>query len=63
MRVTEPWKRLPREPMESPPLVTFKTQLDGFLCDLLYVILLWQGWLASVTFRGHFQPITFCDFV
>uniref|UniRef100_A0A8C3K311 Cytokine receptor-like factor 2-like D2 domain-containing protein n=1 Tax=Calidris pygmaea TaxID=425635 RepID=A0A8C3K311_9CHAR len=34
-RVAEPWKRLPREVVESLSLETFKTRLDTFLCDLL----------------------------
>ncbi|PKU31964.1 hypothetical protein llap_17732 [Limosa lapponica baueri] len=43
VRVAEPWKRLPREVVESPSLETFKTHLDTFLCNLLWVDLLWQG--------------------
>ena len=35
VRVTEHWKRLPREAMESPFLGIFKTHLDAFLCNLL----------------------------
>ncbi|PKU38964.1 hypothetical protein llap_10737 [Limosa lapponica baueri] len=35
LRVTEHWKRLPREVVESPSLETFKTHLDAFLCNLL----------------------------
>ncbi|PKU45566.1 rna-directed dna polymerase from mobile element jockey-like [Limosa lapponica baueri] len=35
LRVAEPWKRLPREVVESPSLETFKTHLDMFLCNLL----------------------------
>ncbi|PKU28810.1 hypothetical protein llap_20886 [Limosa lapponica baueri] len=45
VRVAEPWKRLPREVVESPSLETFKTHLDKFLWDLLWVDLLWEwGW-------------------
>ena len=29
--VTEHWNRLPREIVESPSMVIFKTQLDGYL--------------------------------
>ncbi|PKU33870.1 hypothetical protein llap_15826 [Limosa lapponica baueri] len=43
VRVAEPWKRLPREVVESLSLETFKTHLDMFLCNLLWVDLLWQG--------------------
>ncbi|PKU41208.1 hypothetical protein llap_8493 [Limosa lapponica baueri] len=42
VRVAEPWKRLPREVVESPSLETFKPRLDTFLCNLLWVDLLWQ---------------------
>ncbi|PKU29481.1 hypothetical protein llap_20215 [Limosa lapponica baueri] len=43
VRAAEPWKRLPREVVESSSLETFKTHLDTFLCNLLWVDLLWQG--------------------
>ncbi|GAB0205889.1 translation initiation factor IF-2-like [Grus japonensis] len=35
LRVTEHWKRLPREVVESPSLERFKTHLDAILCNLL----------------------------
>ena len=35
LRVTEHWKRLPREVVESPSLEIFKTCLDKVLCNLL----------------------------
>jgi len=35
LRVTEHWKRLPGEVVESPSLEIFKTHLDGVLCSLL----------------------------
>ncbi|PKU31413.1 hypothetical protein llap_18283 [Limosa lapponica baueri] len=43
VRVAEPWKRLPREVVESPSLETFKTRLDTFLCNLLWVTLPMAG--------------------
>jgi len=35
LRVTEPWKRLPMEVVESPSLEIFKTHLATVLCNLL----------------------------
>ena len=35
VRVTEQWKRLPREVVESPSMEIFKTWLDVYLCNLL----------------------------
>ena len=43
VRVTEHWNRLPRGVVESPSLQTFKSRLDTFLCNLIWVFLLWQG--------------------
>ncbi|PKU43143.1 hypothetical protein llap_6545 [Limosa lapponica baueri] len=43
VRVAEPWKRLPREGVESPSLEIFKTHLDAVLSDVLWATLLWQG--------------------
>ena len=45
LRVTEHWKRLPREVVESPSLEIFKTHRDKVLYSLLCVTLLRQeGW-------------------
>jgi len=35
LRVTEHWKMLPREVVDSPSLETFKARLDEVLCSLL----------------------------
>jgi len=35
LKVTEHWKRLPREVVESPSLEIFTTHLDAVLCNLL----------------------------
>ncbi|PKU43908.1 hypothetical protein llap_5794 [Limosa lapponica baueri] len=43
VRVPEPWKRLPREGVESPSLEIFKPSLDAGLSDVLWATLLWQG--------------------
>ncbi|PKU38843.1 hypothetical protein llap_10852 [Limosa lapponica baueri] len=43
VRVAEPWKRLPREGVESPSLEIFKPRLDAVLSDVLWTTLLWQG--------------------
>ncbi|PKU45838.1 hypothetical protein llap_3839 [Limosa lapponica baueri] len=56
LRVAEPWKRLPREGVESPSLETFKPCLDTFLSNLLWVTLLCKGldWMIS---RGPFHTL------
>ena len=43
VRVTEHWKRLPREVVESPFLVTLESRMDVVLGNLLKVTLLEQG--------------------
>ncbi|PKU28967.1 hypothetical protein llap_20729 [Limosa lapponica baueri] len=43
VRMPEPWKRLPREGVESPSLEIFKPLLDAVLSDVLWAALLWQG--------------------
>jgi len=40
LRVMEPWNRLPRGVVDSPPLEILKTYLDEVLCNLLWVKLL-----------------------
>ncbi|PKU30273.1 hypothetical protein llap_19423 [Limosa lapponica baueri] len=40
VRVAEPWKRLPREGMESPSLEIFQPRLDAVLSDVLWATLL-----------------------
>ena len=40
VRVPDHWNRLSREVVECPPLETFKTRLDTFLCHLLWANLL-----------------------
>lgn len=40
--VTEHWNRLPRG-LWCPSAETFKTHMDAFLCDLIWVFLLQQG--------------------
>ncbi|PKU41301.1 reverse hypothetical protein [Limosa lapponica baueri] len=40
VKVTEPWKRLPREGVECPSLEIFKTCLDAILSDVLWATLL-----------------------
>ncbi|GAB0181701.1 hypothetical protein GRJ2_000635400 [Grus japonensis] len=35
LSVTEHWKRLPREAVESPSLEIFKTRLDAILCNMV----------------------------
>ncbi|PKU44467.1 hypothetical protein llap_5234 [Limosa lapponica baueri] len=42
VRVAEPWKRLPREGVESPSLEIYKPLLDAVLSDVLWATLLWQ---------------------
>ncbi|PKU38882.1 hypothetical protein llap_10813 [Limosa lapponica baueri] len=47
VRVAEPWKRLPREGVESPSLEIFQPCLDAILIDVLWATLLWQeSWLG-----------------
>jgi len=44
VRVTEHWSRLPREVVESPSTEIFKTHLDAFLCNLLWLTALAGDW-------------------
>jgi len=61
VRVTEHWRRLPREVEESPSLEILKSCLDVALGSLLKVTLLEQDGLDQMTCRGPFQPLPSCD--
>ncbi|PKU41835.1 hypothetical protein llap_7866 [Limosa lapponica baueri] len=61
--MAEPWKGLPREVVESPSLETFKTHLDMFLCNLLWVDLLWQGRWTRLSLEVLSNAMSFCDSV
>jgi len=65
VRVTEHWNRFPREAVES-PLEIFKTRLDAVLCNLLWVILLWQGgWTrrSPEVPPNPYHSVILCDYV
>lgn len=59
MRVTEHWKRLPRDVVDFPPLEIFKSCLDVALGNLLWV--LEQGGFDQMTSRSPFKPQSFFD--
>ncbi|PKU32332.1 hypothetical protein llap_17364 [Limosa lapponica baueri] len=65
LMVTELWNKLPREVVESPSLEILKTPLDAFLCNLLWVTLLWQGAGLDDLQRSLPTPtiLSFCDSV
>ncbi|XP_061871590.1 uncharacterized protein LOC133627970 [Colius striatus] len=59
----EPRPRLPREVVEAPARVTFKTHLDMFLWPLIDMNLLWQGGPELIISQGPLQPSPLCDAV
>jgi len=63
LRVTEPWRRLPREVVESPSLEIFRSCLDKVLCSLLWVTLLQQAVGLGDPQRSLPTPamLGFCD--
>jgi len=63
VRVTECWKRLPREVVGSPSLEIFKSYLDMVLGNQLWVALVEQEGLDQMSSTGPFQPQPCCDFV
>ena len=55
--------RLPREVVDCPSLEIFQTQLDAYSTACCMEPVLRGEGLDSVIFRGHFQPLQFCDCV
>ena len=56
LRVTEHWKRLPTNTVDSPPLEISKTHLADFPCNLLWGTC-FSGELDGMISRGPFQPL------
>lgn len=56
IRVMEPWNRLPREGVESSPLMIFRTCLDAYLCDILLGTCFIRG-LGLMVPRGPLKPL------
>lgn len=62
--VTEHWRRLPREVVESPPEeIVKKKSLDMVLGNKDHGALFEQGGMDQMTSRSPFQPVPFCDSV
>lgn len=59
--MTEHFKKLPRDAVESPSLEVFKSHLDMVPFNLFQVSL--AGGLDQMNFRGAFQDQLFCDSV
>lgn len=57
VRSAEHWNRLPREVVDSPSLMMFKTHMDAFLCNINVGKLHLDLDLGKVISRSHIQPL------